>query len=84
MSKETKCVLVDSTLRLENLGDKAPHVFAIGDVAETGAPKMGRAGHMQAAIVARNIVKLIQGKKKLESYASNRELEGATKLTLGR
>ncbi|KAF2092464.1 oxidoreductase [Rhizodiscina lignyota] len=85
VSKETKRILVDPNLRLENLGDEAPHVFAVGDVAETGAPKMGRAGHMQAAVVASNIVKLIQGKpNKLEKYVSNRELEGATKLTLGK
>jgi NADH dehydrogenase FAD-containing subunit len=85
VSKETKRILVGPTLRLQNLGERAPHIFAIGDVADTGAPKMGRAGAVQAAIAARNIVKLIQRKaSKLENYVLNRELEGAIKLTLGK
>ena len=37
-----------------------PHVFAIGDIADTGANKAARPGFAQAEIVARNIARLIR------------------------
>ncbi|KAL0577691.1 hypothetical protein V5O48_004295 [Marasmius crinis-equi] len=48
---------IDSTIPYDN-------VFAIGDVADTGAHKAARPGAVQAEIVARNIGKLIEAKSK--------------------
>ena len=58
------------------------HIFALGDVAETGGPRMGRAGMMQAEIVCQNILAMIKGKK-LDEYIPL-ALEGALKLSLGK
>lgn len=42
--------------------DSAEHsrIFAVGDVADTAAAKAARPGHVQAAIVAENIAKMIE------------------------
>jgi hypothetical protein len=56
--------------------------FALGDVAETGGPRMARAGMMQAEIMRENTVVLIK-RKKLAEYTSL-ALEGALKLSLGK
>ena len=73
------------TLHVRISAAQTPCVFAIGDVAETEGSKVGRAGAIQAAIAARNIIKLIRGKTHaLEHYVPNQELEGAIKLTLGK
>lgn len=54
---------------LQIADDNAPNLFALGDVAETGANKAARPGMVQAKLVARNIVRLIEGKKEeLETY----------------
>jgi NADH dehydrogenase FAD-containing subunit len=62
--------------------EKLDHIFALGDVAETGGPRMARAGMMQAEIVRGNIVALIKGKT-LVDYKPL-ALEGALKLSLGK
>jgi NADH dehydrogenase FAD-containing subunit len=59
------------------------NIFALGDVAETGGPKMARAGMVQAETVTTNILSLIKHKTRLESCALI-PLEGALKLSLGR
>jgi NADH dehydrogenase FAD-containing subunit len=86
VSRDTQRILVEPSLQHCGSGrEERPPVFAIGDVAETGAPKTGRAAFMQAAVAARNIVKLVQGKiNSLEIYICNREIEGVTKITLGK
>ncbi|KAF2441074.1 FAD/NAD(P)-binding domain-containing protein [Karstenula rhodostoma CBS 690.94] len=66
------------------LDDRFPHIFAFGDVAATGGPKMGRAALFQAEIVIENIRKLIKRSKSLSTYKPNIALEGAIKLTLGK
>jgi len=72
-------ILVRDTLQLS---DRAhPHIFALGDVAETKAPKMGRAAFNQAMTVADNIVNLIDGKA-LYPYKTS-FIEASTELTLG-
>ena len=58
-----------------------PNIFALGDVAETGAPKMARAGMMQADVVSDNIVASIKGVH-LQDYVPN-AIEGFLKLSLG-
>lgn len=85
MSTQTQRILVRSTLQLkddEKFNKNVYHIFALGDVAETGGPKMARAGMMQAEIVGGNIVALIKGKK-LAEYTPL-ALEGALKLSLGK
>ncbi|KAK1219114.1 hypothetical protein PQX77_018180 [Marasmius sp. AFHP31] len=59
----TKYIKVKPTLQIDSL---APYdnVFAIGDVADTGAHKAARPGGVQAEIVARNIGMLIRAKKR--------------------
>ncbi|KIK65260.1 hypothetical protein GYMLUDRAFT_39619 [Collybiopsis luxurians FD-317 M1] len=39
-----------------------PNVFALGDVAHTGAHKAARPGHFQSGVVTRNIQRLIKSK----------------------
>lgn len=39
-----------------------PNVFALGDVADTGAHKAARPAVVQAAVVARNIEKILQAR----------------------
>jgi hypothetical protein len=57
--------------------------MALGDVAETGGPKMGRAGAFQAEIVCQNLVAMIYNQQARAIYDPN-EAEGAIKLTLGK
>lgn len=47
------------TLQISN--QEASHIFAVGDIANTGAPKAARPGAKQAALVAENIEHLQQG-----------------------
>ena len=61
-----------------------PNIFAFGDVADTGAPKMARATMIQSWVVADNIMSLIQGKAPAATYKSQRAIDGAIKLTLGK
>jgi len=57
-------------------------VFSLGDVAETGGPKMARAGFVQAGIVQRNILALIN-RAPLKDY-NPISIEGLLKLSLGK
>ncbi|KAL7425019.1 hypothetical protein Q5752_000706 [Cryptotrichosporon argae] len=52
-------VRVRPTLQLRD--PAYPHMFAVGDVADTGAHKAARPGSAQAGVVARNIARLIAG-----------------------
>ena len=69
---------------LQIVDERFPNVFAAGDVAATGGPKMGRAGYMQTLVVAENVLSLIKGKNDLKVYQPLRWLEGSIKLTLGK
>jgi apoptosis-inducing factor 2 len=84
VSNETMRILVSPSLQIRLAGDSAHNIFALGDVAESGGPKMARATEFQSQIVATNIVSLIKGKKSLSSYRPVKEVEGAIKLTLGK
>jgi NADH dehydrogenase FAD-containing subunit len=59
-------------------------VYAIGDVAETSAPKMARAGLMQAEVAWENILAQIAGKTQLKNYVTLIGMEGILKLSLGK
>ena len=65
---------------LQLLNPSYSNIFALGDIADTGAPKAARPGMMQADVVVENILALIDGKeptKNLEVGAA------AIHLTLG-
>ncbi|KAK5376330.1 hypothetical protein LTS13_005128 [Exophiala xenobiotica] len=53
---------------LQFLDDKYPHLFAVGDIADTGAHKAARPGVAQAAVVAKNIQALLEGREAEEKY----------------
>lgn len=96
ISAETNCILVQPTLQIitsTTLPRPSPHdqqmsplsnIFAIGDVAETGGPKMGRAGFFQAEVILSNIMAMIRGQRPFAVYKPRKDLEGAIKLTLGK
>lgn len=64
---ETKYVKVKPTLQI--VDSEFPHVFSIGDVADTGAHKAARPAIAQAQIVLRNIQKLMKDEKaELDTY----------------
>lgn len=88
ISPSTKQIRVQSTLQIlaDSKEDTAAlsNIFAIGDVAETGSPKMGRSGFFQAEIVIQNILAMIQGREVSSVYQSRPDIEGSIKLTLGK
>jgi NADH dehydrogenase FAD-containing subunit len=45
---------------------KYSHLFAVGDIADSGAHKAARPGMVQAAVAARNIAALVAGKEPTE------------------
>ncbi|KAK4100411.1 FAD/NAD(P)-binding domain-containing protein [Parathielavia hyrcaniae] len=46
-----------------------PHLFAVGDIADSGAHKAARPGMAQAAVAARNVASLIRGEEPGEKVA---------------
>lgn len=40
-----------------------PHLFAVGDIADSGAHKAARPGAVQAAVAARNILAMVEGRE---------------------
>ncbi|EFE42690.1 Amid-like NADH oxidoreductase, putative [Trichophyton verrucosum HKI 0517] len=82
--KETGQILVHPTLQVNNspgIGNK--HIFALGDVAKTDGPRMGRACQSQAEIVASNILTLIKSQDQLVTYRPS-IVDRVIKLTLGK
>lgn len=43
-----------------------PHLYAVGDIADSGAHKAARPGAAQSAAVARNIAAMVEGKEPSE------------------
>lgn len=84
ISKETGRVLVAPSCQINATEGMIDNIFALGDVAESGGPKMARAAEAQSLIVARNIVSLIKGAKPSSIYRPVKAVEGAIKLTLGK
>lgn len=72
------------SLQLRSPGGTIDNIFALGDVAETGGPKMARATECQSHVVASNIVSLIKSRPVASTYQPVKEVEGAIKLTLGK
>lgn len=52
-------IRVKPTLQFQD--PKYPNIYAVGDIADSGAHKAARPGAAQAAVVAKNIVAMIEG-----------------------
>ncbi|KAF5012631.1 hypothetical protein FDECE_1323 [Fusarium decemcellulare] len=76
-------IIVKPTLQIDHLPSSKENIFAIGDVAQTGGPKQGRAGLMQAEVAVSNIVRLIKNRANLKEYKPS-YFEGSLTLTLGK
>jgi len=65
---QTGYIRVLPTLQIDTSSDgkstSYPNVFALGDVADTGAHKAARPGHFQSGVVTRNIQRLIESNQK--------------------
>ncbi|KAB8070096.1 hypothetical protein BDV29DRAFT_198180 [Aspergillus leporis] len=60
--------------------EQYPNLFAVGDIADTGLRKAARPGSAQAAVIAKNIQAMIEGKKPEEVFP---RMPAAIHLTLG-
>jgi apoptosis-inducing factor 2 len=58
-------IRVRPTLQFDD--PRYPHIFAVGDIADTGAHKAARPGMCQAKIAAKNILSLIHGQRPTEN-----------------
>ncbi|KAI8686661.1 hypothetical protein LRP88_13090 [Fusarium phalaenopsidis] len=76
-------ILVKPTLQVDHLPSSKGNIFAIGDVAQSGGAKQGRAALMQSEVVTSNIVSLIKNRTRMEEYKPI-YFEGALNLTLGK
>ncbi|KAF3760026.1 FAD/NAD(P)-binding domain-containing protein [Cryphonectria parasitica EP155] len=76
-------IRVHPTLQIDSSTGGIDHWFALGDVADTKGPKMGRAAMMQAQVVAGNIMTMIKGSRPRQVYKPWPTVEGAIHLTLG-
>ncbi|KAK4152215.1 apoptosis-inducing factor A [Chaetomidium leptoderma] len=65
---------------LQFLDSRYPHLFAVGDIADTGAHKAAKPGMVQAAVAARNIAALLGGREPEERLSV---APAAIHLTLG-
>ncbi|CAK9782267.1 FAD/NAD(P)-binding domain-containing protein [Cutaneotrichosporon oleaginosum] len=52
-------IRVNPTLQLPGY----PHIFAVGDIADTGAHKAARPGAAQAAVLTKNVVSMLEGRE---------------------
>ncbi|KAK4553488.1 vacuolar protein sorting/targeting protein PEP1 [Recurvomyces mirabilis] len=76
---ESKFITTLPTLQIAD--PRHPNIFALGDVANTGAHKAARPGFNQALVVAKNILHL-ESKEPLEDY-DFKGMPAAIHLTLG-
>ena len=64
ISSPTNRILVKATLQVKdglNESDSITNIYTLGDVTETGGPRMARAGITQAEIMCGNIMAQIEG-----------------------
>lgn len=57
-------IRVRPTLQFQD--PKYPNIFAVGDIADSGAHKAARPGAAQAAVVAKNVLAMVEGKEPTE------------------
>ncbi|GFZ51712.1 hypothetical protein JCM24511_09480 [Saitozyma sp. JCM 24511] len=74
----TGFVVVRPTLQL--VPEEFGNIFAVGDIADTGAHKAARPGVFQAEVVAKNITAMTRGQKPFATYEVN---PAAIHMTLG-
>lgn len=65
---------------MQFLDQQYSNLFAVGDIADTGAQKAARPGSVQAAVIAKNIQAMIEGRSPKEVFIKG---PGAIHLTLG-
>ncbi|KGO67484.1 FAD-dependent pyridine nucleotide-disulfide oxidoreductase [Penicillium italicum] len=65
---------------MQFLDEQYSNMFAVGDIADTGAQKAARPGSAQATVVAKNIQALIEGRAAEDTFTKG---PGAIHLTLG-
>ena len=65
---------------MQFLDERYSNMFAVGDIADTGAQKAARPGSAQAAVVAKNIQAMIEGRAPEELYIKG---PAAIHITLG-
>jgi hypothetical protein len=78
----TKQILIQPTMQIQDSNPNT-RIFAIGDVAKTGGPRMARAAPAQADVVTLNILSIINQQKPSTSY-SPQIYVSVIKLTLGK
>ncbi|KAM0354869.1 hypothetical protein ACHAPU_000705 [Fusarium lateritium] len=76
-------IKVKPTLQVDNLSSARQNIFAVGDVAQSGGVKQGRAAHMQAEIAVQNILRLIKTGSANKKYVPH-WFENTLQLTLGK
>lgn len=76
MNPQLQVQSVDSTT--------SANIFALGDVAEHGGPRMARAVFMQAGVVRNNVLELIRGGSPSHRYTPQVGIEGCIQLTVGK
>lgn len=88
ISPNTGRVIVRPTLQVQSGGEQNVDipVFALGDVADHGGPRMARAAWIQAGVVADNIMAMVKGRKSSAwaVYKPDLFFESSIKLTLGK
>lgn len=83
ISPDSGRILVQPTLQIASDQNVSGTRFALGDVADTVGPKMGRAAMLQAEIVAGNIVGMIKRQKASRIYKPWMSIEGLMHVTVG-
>lgn len=76
---ESKFIKVKDTLQIHD--ERFPHIFALGDIADTGAHKAARPALKQAEVVTSNVLKVLEGRSDLDKYQVSDP--AAIHLTLG-
>lgn len=71
-------IRVRPTLQFQDA--RYPNLFAVGDIADTGAHKAARPGGAQAAVAARNVLAMIEGREPKEEMVVD---PASIHLTLG-
>lgn len=85
ISAQTGRILVNPQLQVQTLeGTASTNIFALGDVAEHGGPRMARAVFMQSGVVRNNILDLIRGQGPSQKYTPQVWVEGLIQLTVGK
>lgn len=70
-------------MQIQDKAHQYENIFAVGDVAKTGGPRMARAARTQADIATSNILSMINAQKPSSLY-SPQIYESAIRLTLGK